>query len=82
MTALRFSFAFYQIHALIIKIVWCSISYYSFKIALIFYAPFDLNSAMFKLIELTSIDEVLRGLESSMTSKEIVITEKSLNKAE
>ena len=56
-----------------------SISYYSFKIALIFYAPFDLNSAMFKLIELTSVDEVLRDFESSMTSKEIVITEKSLS---
>lgn len=59
MTVLRFSFAFYQIHALIIKIVLYSISYYGFKIALIFYAPFDLNSAMFKLIERTSIDEVL-----------------------
>jgi len=56
-----------------------SISYYSFKIALIFYAAFDLNSAMFKLIELTSVDEVLRDLESSMTSKEIEITEKSLS---
>lgn len=79
MTVPRLSFAFYQIHALVIKIVWYSISFYSFKIALIFYAPFDLNNAMFKLIELTSVDEVLRDFESSMTSKEIVITEKSLS---
>lgn len=79
MTVPRLSFAFYQIHALIIKIVWYSISFYGLKIALIFYAPFDLNSAMFKLIELTSVDEVLRDLESSMTSKEIEITEKSLS---
>lgn len=53
MTVLRLSFAFYQIHALIIRIVWYSISYYSFKIALIFYAPFDLNSA--SLLDRTDI---------------------------